>query len=288
MTTEPLTRKSLLYRSKVEYGGWTINHVQGCAHGCRYPCYAMMLARRTGRVSGYEEWIRPRVVENALELLEHELVRLVGQVESVHLSFTTDPFMYDRAHGASNASVCELTLRIIERLNGEGIPVTTLTKGLYPDELCALDTSHPLNSHGISLVSLSGEFRQAWEPGAAPLDARIAALESLASRGRHTWASIEPYPTPNIDESATELEALLERISFVDSIVFGRWNYNALATAYDQEHAFYSDVAARVRAWCDKRGKSLHIKSGTPLANHAFAGLPGCVPVEVTSQSQIL
>ncbi len=282
MTAAPLTRKSLLYRSKVEYGGWTINHVQGCSHGCRYPCYAMMLSRRVGRVADYEEWITPRVVENALELLEQELSRLDAQIESVHLSFTTDPFMYDRVRSVPDASVCDMTLGIIKRLNNAGIPVTTLTKGVYPDELRALSHMHPLNSYGISLVSLSEEFREEWEPGAAPAEARIAALEALADRGHHTWASIEPYPTPNIDVTADNVEALLERISFVDSVVFGKWNYNALATSYDREHGFYAGAAARVRAWCNERGKALHIKKSTPLANDAFVELPGCVPVATT------
>lgn len=266
----------MLYRSKVEYGGWTINHVQGCSHGCRYPCYAMMLARRVGRVASYEEWIVPRVVDNALELLEDELKRLAGQIESVHLSFTTDPFMYDSVEGAPNASVCDLTLGIIERLNAASIPVTTLTKGVYPDAFLGPGS---LNSYGISLVSLSDLFRQEWEPFAAPVNARITALEALAALGNRTWVSIEPYPTPNIDETAVEVEALLERVAFADAVVFGKWNYNARATAYDREHAFYADIAARVRTWCDEHDKALHIKKGTPLANNGFAETPGCVPM---------
>ena len=32
-----IKRKSLLYKTGVEYGDYTINHVQGCAHGCLYP-----------------------------------------------------------------------------------------------------------------------------------------------------------------------------------------------------------------------------------------------------------
>lgn len=279
MSTAALTRKSLLYRSKVEYGGWTINHVQGCSHGCRYPCYAMMLARRVGRVAGYEEWIRPQVVANAIELLELELKRYRGQIDSVHLSFTTDPFMYDSARAAGDETVCALTLQIVERLNAADVPVTTLTKGLCPDSLGAMDSPHPLNSYGISLVSLSDSFRADWEPFAAPVEARIEALAALANLGYRTWASIEPYPTPNIDDSAPEIEALLERVSFVDAVVFGKWNYSAAATAYDREHSFYAGVAARARAWCDSRSKAIHIKRGTPLANEGFVETRGCVPV---------
>ena len=46
---ESMERKSLLYKTGVEYGDYTINHVQGCSHGCMYPCYAFMMARRFGK-----------------------------------------------------------------------------------------------------------------------------------------------------------------------------------------------------------------------------------------------
>jgi DNA repair photolyase len=277
MIVESLTRKSLLYRSKVEYGGWTVNHVQGCAHGCRYPCYAMMLAKRVGRVSNYEEWVQPRIVENALELLDAELARHRGDVGNVHLSFTTDPFMYDRAKGAPVAAVCKLSQAIIERLNAAAIPVTTLTKGVYPAELIgAAGRLHPGNQYGISLVSLSHDFRERWEPGAASASARIAALRSLSLAGHDTWVSIEPYPTPNIDSSAPDVMSLLDSVSFVGKVVFGKWNYNALASGHDGEHGFYAHVAQQVVEWCDLHGKPLHIKKGTPLACEATRDVLRC------------
>lgn len=40
-----IERKTMLYKTGVEYGDYTINHVQGCAHGCKFPCYAMMMAK---------------------------------------------------------------------------------------------------------------------------------------------------------------------------------------------------------------------------------------------------
>ena len=70
---DTIMRKSLLYKSKVEYSDYTVNHVVGCSHGCKYPCYAMMLAKRFGRVKDYEDWCHPVLVKNALELLDNEL-----------------------------------------------------------------------------------------------------------------------------------------------------------------------------------------------------------------------
>ena len=44
-----MERKTLIYKTGVEYGDYTLNHVQGCSHGCKYPCYAFMMAKRFGK-----------------------------------------------------------------------------------------------------------------------------------------------------------------------------------------------------------------------------------------------
>lgn len=73
---EHIIRKSMLYKTGVEYGDYAMNYVQGCSHGCRYPCYAYLMAKRFGRVRSYEEWCRPKLVANTLALLEKEIPRL--------------------------------------------------------------------------------------------------------------------------------------------------------------------------------------------------------------------
>ena len=90
-----MIRKTLIYKTGVEYGDYTLNHVLGCSHGCKYPCYAFMMARRFGKVNTYEEWINPDIAENAMEILERELPRYRNRIELLHLCFTTDPFMYE-------------------------------------------------------------------------------------------------------------------------------------------------------------------------------------------------
>ncbi len=52
-----IQRKSMLYVTGVEYGDYTMNHVLGCAHGCKYPCYAYLMKRRFGQVDSYEGWL---------------------------------------------------------------------------------------------------------------------------------------------------------------------------------------------------------------------------------------
>ncbi len=245
-------RKSLLYKSKVEYADYTINHVEGCSHGCKYPCYAYLLAKRFGRVSNYDEWCEPRLVENYNEILDKEIPKLKSKIKWVHLCFTTDPFMY------GYPEIIDASIQIINKLNVNGIKCTALTKGILPLEL--LSTSKD-NEYGITLISLNENYRLENEPGSAPYAERIEALRKLSDNGFSTWVSIEPYPTPNIIEQ--DFQEILEAISFVDKIIFGRMNYNKLISEYKGYQQYFNELSERVREFCLSRNKEFHIKEGT-------------------------
>ena len=147
-----ISRKSLIYKTAVEYGDYTrLNHVQGCAHGCKYPCYAFLMAKRFGKVKTYEEWIEPSLVENSLELLDKEIPKFKDKITYLHLCFTTDPFMYDYEE------VSNMSIEIIKRANENGIKCTALTKGLLPIGLAGLSKD---NEYGITLISLDEKFRE--------------------------------------------------------------------------------------------------------------------------------
>lgn len=249
-----ITRQTLLYKTGVEYGDYTVNHVQGCAHGCKYPCYAMMMAKRFGKVKTYEDWCEPILVTNALELLDKEIPKLRGKIQSVQLCFSTDPFML------GYPEVSELSLAIIKKLNTAGIKCTTLTKGLLPSELVGYSKE---NEYGITLVSLDEEFRKRMEPNTALYADRIQALRVLHDAGCKTWVSIEPYPTPNIIEQ--DFDDILNSVGFVDKIIFGRMHYNKDVTAYKDHKVFFNSLADRVIAFCNARAIAYHIKKGTML-----------------------
>ena len=206
-----MKRKSLLYKTGVEYGDYTINHVQGCAHGCKYPCYAMLMAKRFGKAKTYEEWCEPKIVANALDLLDVEIPKLKSKIKSVQLCFTTDPFMY------GYDEVSSLSISIIKKLNDNAIKCSVLTKGVLPFELSELSSE---NEYGITLVSLSEEFRKAMEPNTAPYAERINALRALHDAGCKTWVSIEPYPTPNIINQDLKQYCLSYKDRHIDEIGF--------------------------------------------------------------------
>ena len=249
---EKIKRKTMLYKTGVEYGDYTINHVQGCAHGCQFPCYAMMMAKRFGTAKTYEEWCVPKLAENALEILEKEIPRLKDKIESVHLCFSTDPFMY------GYDEVSTMSIEIIRKLNAAGIKCTALTKGILPMELAQLS---PENEYGITLVSLDEGFRKEMEPNTASYQDRITSLRALHDAGCKTWVSIEPYPTPNFIEQ--DLNEILEAVGFCDKIIFGRLNYNKKVSEYKDYRAYFNELAERVIAYCEANGKQYHIKDGT-------------------------
>lgn len=148
-----LFRKSLIYKTGVEYGDYTLNHVLGCSHGCNYPCYAYQMAKRFGKVKSYDEWIKPKIVANTLEVLEKEIPKFEGKISVLNLCFSTDPFMMNQD------KIIELSMEILKRLNAHDIVCSVLTKGLLPIELEKLNKK---NQYGITVITLDDDFRKKW------------------------------------------------------------------------------------------------------------------------------
>lgn len=250
-----ITRKSLLYKSGVEYADYCINHVEGCSHGCRFPCYAMMMKKRCGVIKDYNDWIQPKIVSNALELLDAEIPKLKRKIKVVHLCFSTDPFMYGQKE------ITQLTLKIIERLNKDDIRCTVLTKGIYLNQLVNTEKYSQDNEYGITLVSINKEFKEKFEPGSAPYETRIKSLKHLHDKGLKTWVSMEPYLTPNLIKQ--DLSKILAKVFFVDKIIFGKLNYNVKIAQFQNNKEFYNECANEVISFCNKNNIEHHIKYGT-------------------------
>jgi len=250
-----INRKSLLYKSDVEYADFCLNHVEGCSHGCKFPCYAMNLAKRFGRIKTYDDWIKPSIVENSLELLEKEIPKYKDKIKFVQLCFMTDPFMYRKKE------IEVMTLQIMKKLCDNGIKFTVLTKGIFPVSKINKDEYGYNNEFGITLVSLDNTFKKNFEPKTAPYNKRISALRQLHDKGFNTWVSMEPYPTPNLVEQ--NLIKILDRISFVDKIIFGKLNYNVQSSRFEGNEEFYEKCANIVIKYCEKHRLDYHIKYGT-------------------------
>lgn len=242
----------MLYVTGVEYGDYTMNHVFGCAHGCKYPCYAYLQKKRFGQIDSYEDWIEPYLVSNTLDLLDKEIPKLKNRIQSVQLCFTTDPFMY------GYDDISKMSISAIKKLNESGIKCTVLTKGILPKELSQLSSD---NEYGISLISLNENFRRVYEPNSATFEKRIQALRALHELGCKTWVSIEPYPTPNFIKQ--NIIDILNEVSFCNRIIFGRIHYNKKASEYKNHKEFFNKNAKSVIDFCTKHNILYHIKKGT-------------------------
>jgi DNA repair photolyase len=215
----------------------------------------MQMKKRCGRIASYQDWIKPKIVGNALELLEKELPRLKKKIKRVFLCFATDPFMYQVEE------VTVLTLEILKRLNQDSIKTVLITKGVYPAQITNTMQFNNENEYGITIVSLSEEFREQYEPHAAPIKERIEALRKLHNAGLKTWVSMEPYPTPNMIQQ--DIRDLLQEMGFVDKIIFGKWNYNRQTSAFIHSKQFYNSMAYEVVRFCRTHSIDVHIKEGT-------------------------
>jgi DNA repair photolyase len=247
-----ITRKSLIYKTAVEYGDYTLNHVLGCSHGCKYPCYAMLLKKRFGEIKSYQDWTNPRLVSNYKEILEKELPKYKDNIDTLHLCFTTDPFM------VGYPEIINASIDILNMIASHGVKASVLTKGVYPEEMAHLPKKFSL---GITLISLDETFRSKIEPGSAPYKDRIESLKRMSDLGFHTWVSIEPYPTPNIIKQ--DLITILDEVSFVNKIIFGRMNYNKEVTSYKKHKSYFNDLAKQVIDYCKMHNIDYHIKDGT-------------------------
>jgi DNA repair photolyase len=103
------------------------------------------------------------------------------------------------------------------------------------------------------------------EPNSAPYTERINRLKFLKDKGCQTWVSIEPYPTPNIIDQ--DLSDILEKIKFVDRIIFGRLNYNTTVSSYKGSKDFFNRMSELVINFCAKNAINYHIKEGTVTDN---------------------
>jgi len=214
-----------------------------------------MMKKRCGIVKTYQDWCRPKIVSNALDLLEKEIPKYRNKLKYVHLCFSTDPFMY------SQKEVTDLSLKIIERLNSSNIRCTVLTKGIFPKELANGNGYSEDNEYGITLVSLDENFKKHYEPYSANFKDRINALKYLHNKGLKTWVSMEPYPTPNIIQQ--DLMGILKAVAFVDKIIFGRLNYNVKSSEFKYTREFYNNLAFSVIKFCKSNKIKYHIKAGT-------------------------
>jgi len=227
---------------------YACNVAIGCSNGCPY-CYVPRWSRR---YVPKQTWSNRDNLEVKLpqkppaELVRHQLERywkFHWGVKGVFLSFLTDPFLPQIR--ASSEDLVELLLK-------HQTKVATLSK-------LGIQTRRGVR-HGMTVVSLDNAFWREFEPRTTAPYLRASVLNLAKQEGDYVWISMEPYPPSAIYKQ--RIEDLLEKLNFVDLIVFGMWNYDKRART-DFARGEYAANIDTLTDFCKSNSIRLHVKSDT-------------------------
>ncbi len=161
----------------------------------------------------------------------------------VFISFNTDPLL---ACNFTN------TIQLVNLLRERKIPVAILSK------MGAVDVPNIRN--GITIKSSDERFGKEFEPNASSIAHRLKVLRKLKDNGEYVWISMEPHPCPGIYKQ--DDYAFWENINFVDFIIFGKWNYNSLAST-EEARRYYAETVPKFIDFCKEHGIRYHVKDKT-------------------------
>ena len=224
-----------------EYSELAANLYSGCDHACVY-CYAPLATRKkrdTFCLSKPREGVLNKFLADAIEL------ETQNEKRPILLSFTTDPYQtLDIKY--------KLTREAIKILHAHNLRVSILTKGGIRSErdFDLLSKNKELSEYGTTLVFFDDAMREKFEPGAAQMLERIAALKKAHKLGIRTYVSLEPVWFP---EDSLRFIDLTHK--FVDLFKVGKLNYNPQQNNVNWA-VFRNDVISKLK----EHGNEYYIK----------------------------
>ena len=240
-----------------EYSEYAANLYVGCAHACRY-CYCPKILRMSP-----QEWARePKPKEKVLERFEEDAKRIRGLKEQLLLCFTSDPYQSDKA-----AEITRKVLLICEKHGFKNVHVLTKAGLRAEQDFDILKR----NGWGFgSTITFSDDaYRQYWEPNAADIQSRYAAVKKASLSGIFTWVSIEPVIVPN-----ESLQVIKDLKAFVHLWKVGKLNHYYSMERKINWHTFYLEASKLLRE-CRVYWKKDLIKAAGKLREQELCWLTG-------------
>ena len=183
----------------------SINPYQGCEHGCVY-CYARPSHSYLDLSPGLDFETRIFYKPNAASRLLDEWERPGYVCKPITIGANTDPYQ------PAEKSL-RITRQLLELFQKHRHPVNIITKSnlITRDlDIIAELASHRLCSVAISLPTMDAALKRIMEPRIPSAEARLRAIEALASGGVPTSALVAPI-IPAINDS--EIEQILEAVA---------------------------------------------------------------------------
>ena len=180
-------------------GAHTLNVTRGCEFMCTY-CYA----RGYPEAPVGEVHIYSNLAEKLAEELDNPRRRTV--IHRVLFNTASDSFQ-------THPDILDVTFRTMKVLLERGIGFSFLTKGWIPNRFITLFSDYPKLIMGrIGLVSLSEQYRDLFEPGAASPVERLQNIERLLALGIKVEVRIDPI-IPFFSDDETSINGLYEALA---------------------------------------------------------------------------
>ena len=240
MQIKEVKAKSILSTSQVS--DYAMNPYVGCQHACVY-CYAKFMKRFTGHKEEWGAFVDVKV--NAPELLAKEILK--KKVGRVWISGVCDPYQpLERKY--------RLTRTCLEILVRNDWPIMVQTKSpLVLRDIDILKQGSDIEV-GFTITTADERMRKIFEPGAPPIEKRVAVLKALRAEGIKTFAMIAP-----LLPGAEGLPALLK--DSVGHVLVDRLNYHYADAVYKKygmqwamKDSFFREKGEELRKAFEKNG----------------------------------
>lgn len=183
--------KSILSRSNLPVGDYSVNPYIGCTHGCKY-CYASFMKRFTGHTEPWGDFLDVKYwpeIKNPQRYEGKEL--FIGSV--------TDPYL-------PQEEVYERTRDLLLQLKDSGAKISIATKSDLILRDIELIKSFPQARVSWSINTLDEDFQMDMDYAPA-IGRRLKAMETFHRAGIRATCFISP-----IFPGITDVEAIIERV----------------------------------------------------------------------------
>ncbi len=182
--------RSILTKSNLPVGDYSVNPYVGCTHGCKY-CYASFMKRFTGHT---EQW------GTFLDVKIWPEIKKTGKYsgKELFIGSVTDPYLPQK-------KIYERTRALLMQLKDSGAKISIATKSDLILRDLDLIKSFPDARVSWSINTLDDNFQRDMDQ-AVSIDRRLAAMKIFHQAGVRTTCFISP-----IFPGITDAQAIIQR-----------------------------------------------------------------------------
>lgn len=199
MIIKEIETKSILTKSNLPVGDYSVNPYVGCSHACKY-CYASFMKRFTNHPEPWGDFLDVKywpVIKNAHKYCGKEL--FIGSV--------TDPYNPQEEE-------YKRTRELLTQLQGSRCKISIQTKSDLVLRDLDLIKTFPDIRIGFSINTLDEEFKDDMDQ-AVSIERRLCAMKRLHDAGIRTTCFISP-----IFPGITDVKAIINRVKDMCNLVW--------------------------------------------------------------------